>query len=375
MDTREPTSHAALLSALGGSDWVSVVDGIGTAEAWLRAAMPGDRRADDIVLHLVELAGHSKWEVRRAVANAAAQVLHPAFEPVLVRLAADDNSRVRQAAEHASLRRRDWHNASTLGKQHEVRINAMLDDIEVRFGSRGRDAVKRASEEIANTFSRELYHEIIRLLTPLAVAADQLRTKLSETKATRGELTEQAERIGKRVNHLRAVLDGMRAYTAHPVLVFKRESLREVIEESVSLAREGTPGGRLPLITLAVGKDVSADISRSRLVQAITNILQNAIESYEGIGSMKPILVRAASEEGRIVISIEDFGCGMGEEGLRDAPALFATSKPNGTGFGLPLAKKIIESEHLGRLTMESRKGYGTVVNLIIPQQVSRGNP
>jgi signal transduction histidine kinase len=57
----------------------------------------------------------------------------------------------------------------------------------------------------------------------------------------------------------------------------------------------------------------------------------------------------------------------MSEEAQRDALTLFATSKPNGTGFGLPLAVKIIESEHGGRLTLESVKGRGTLVRITVP--------
>ncbi len=57
----------------------------------------------------------------------------------------------------------------------------------------------------------------------------------------------------------------------------------------------------------------------------------------------------------------------MSEESQRDALTLFATSKPNGTGFGLPLAVKIVESEHGGRLTIESARGRGTLVRIVIP--------
>jgi signal transduction histidine kinase len=59
----------------------------------------------------------------------------------------------------------------------------------------------------------------------------------------------------------------------------------------------------------------------------------------------------------------------MSEEVLTDASVLFATSKPDGTGFGLPLAIKIIESELGGRLSLESIKGQGTVVRVVIPEQ------
>src|SRR5260370_32858767 len=87
----------------------------------------------------------------------------------------------------------------------------------------GRDAVKRAAEQIANTFARELYHEVIKLLSPLAASADRLRAQLSAANVPAEALAEEADRIGRRVTQLRAVLDAMRAYTAQPALSFKTE--------------------------------------------------------------------------------------------------------------------------------------------------------
>jgi signal transduction histidine kinase len=104
------------------------------------------------------------------------------------------------------------------------------------------------------------------------------------------------------------------------------------------------------------------------LVQALTNVLLNAIESYQEADSLKEIKVRADLQDGLVVITVEDSGCGMSAEARTDALTLFATSKPNGTGFGLPLAAKIVESEHGGRLSIDSVKGRGTIVRIIIPK-------
>jgi HEAT repeat protein len=152
-----------LLAELDAPDWAVTLQAVASAEARIRGSIFGDATVEEIVAKLAVLGNHKKWEVRRAIANAAAHVPHPIFEGVLAKLALDDNSRVRQAAEQAALRRRDSRHASTLGKQHEERINSTLDDIEARFGAKGRDAVKRAAEHIANTFARELYHEVIKL--------------------------------------------------------------------------------------------------------------------------------------------------------------------------------------------------------------------
>jgi len=162
----------------------------------------------------------------------------------------------------------------------------------------------------------------------------------------------------------------MRAYTAQPALNFKTEVLREVIQEGVSFVLESDEEkSRRPSIEINVPLNVVVDIARPRLVQALTNVLINAIESYRDIDSLKPIEVSADLQGALVAITVEDSGCGMSAEAQRDALTLFATSKPNGTGFGLPLAAKIVESEHGGRLSIESVKGRGTIVRMIIPQR------
>ena len=104
------------------------------------------------------------------------------------------------------------------------------------------------------------------------------------------------------------------------------------------------------------------------MVQALTNVLLNAVESYRDMDLVKPIEVSADLQGALVTITVEDSGCGMSAEVQRDALTLFATSKPNGTGFGLPLAVKIVESEHGGRLSIESTKGRGTTIRIIIPK-------
>src|SRR6266699_1316908 len=328
MATDETLTHPDLLAALDASDWSVALQAVAAAEIRIRDSIVGDPAVEEIVAKLLALASHAKWEVRRAVANAAAHVPHSAFENVLAKLALDSNTRVRQAAEHAALRRRDSRHASTLGKQHEDRINSTLDDIEARFGSKGRDAVKRAAEQIANTFARELYHEVIKLLSPLAPSADRLRTQLSDPKVPAQALAAEADRIGRRVTQLRAVLDGMRAYTAQPTLSFKTEVVREVIQEAAGVALESDGDkSRRPSIDINVPSSVLVDVARARLVQALTNVLLNAIESYREADSLKPIEVRAELQEGLVAITVQDSGCGMSAEAQRDALTLFATSK------------------------------------------------
>lgn len=354
-----------MIAALDAHAWGEVLEGVSAATSWVQAATPGDGRARAVIARLVALAAHPKWEIRRAVASAAGGTRAGDFEAVLARLATDHNARVRQAAEAAALRRRDWANASALGRQHEEHINASLDDIEARFGPRGRAAVKRAGEQIANTFARELYHEVIKLLSPLATSADRLACHLDDGGTPRGKLVAEASRMKSRIARIRSVLDGMRAYTAQHELPRSTEVVKEVVEESIALVRDARRRG--PPIEVDVPPELCADVGRARMVQALTNLLTNALEAHEGLEAALPITVTARAQEDLVEISIEDRGCGMSDEVLADATVLFSTSKPDGTGFGLPLAVKIIEAEHDGRLRLESRKGHGTIARVILP--------
>lgn len=368
MAINDPAESQKLLHTLSADDWSVVLEGVVAAEGILRDTIVGDVDTDPIVERIAALSTHPKWEVRRAVANAAAHLPHPAFEVPLGKLALDDNNRVRVAAEQAALRRRDSRHASSLGKQHHDRINSILDDVAARFGKKGRDAVRRAADEIANIFARELYHEVIKLISPLTFSAGSLHTQLLEGKVPPEALADEAARVGRRVAQLRNILDAMRAYTAQPQLRYTQEVLREVIDEAATVAVDSESRGfRKPVIEIDAAPNLVVCIARGRLVQALTNIFVNAIEAYVDIESPKPIRVKAQVRQGIVEIAVKDSGAGMSEEAQRDCLTLFATSKPNGTGFGLPLAVKIIESEHGGRLTIESAKGRGTLVRLAIP--------
>lgn len=365
-------SIKALLNELARPEWSMVLRAVSQAEKWLLDAGPGAPGSDEVVDALVGLSRHPKWEVRRAIAQTSGQVQHAAFESAVMRLTLDDNSRVKQAAEQAAGRRRDWKNSSLLGKQHEEKINATLDDIEARFGRRGRDAVRRASEEIANTYARELYHETVKLLTPLVMSVERLGKRIADESVPRAELHADAATIQERVGRLRTVQEAMRGYMAMPKLRFADESLNEVTDEAASLVRDANQRRGVHVgIDVRVPDTLTCVVDRGRLVQAFTNLLQNATDAYEGLTPRAPVVVEGLAEGTRVSLTFTDAGCGMSEEVLQDAPTLFTTNKPHGTGFGLPLAIKIVEAEHGGQLRMTSERGVGTRVEVRLP--VSEG--
>jgi len=119
---------------------------------------------------------------------------------------------------------------------------------------------------------------------------------------------------------------------------------------------------------------LTIEADRSVLLQAFINLIVNALEACADTGRLGEIGVCGRRQpDGEIAITIADNGCGMNEEALADCVLLYSTCKPQGMGFGLPMAKKIIETLHHGRLSIDSRSGIGTVVTVVLPAEQNHG--
>ncbi|MDA8324779.1 MAG: PAS domain S-box protein [Nitrospiraceae bacterium] len=102
------------------------------------------------------------------------------------------------------------------------------------------------------------------------------------------------------------------------------------------------------------------------LQQVMLNIITNAADALEGKPSPR-IDIKIMKMGGRILIHVEDNGCGMSPSQVRDAFRPFYTTKPTGTGLGLMLAKKMITRMN-GTIEISSQQGVGTAVDIFIPE-------
>lgn len=100
-----------------------------------------------------------------------------------------------------------------------------------------------------------------------------------------------------------------------------------------------------------------------KLEEVLLNLLKNAKESIHGEGS---IFLSAEQNGDTIIIHCKDTGCGIPEEHLETLFDPFVTHKPNGTGLGLSLSKRIIEA-HQGTISVLSKPGEGTEFTITLP--------
>ena len=115
--------------------------------------------------------------------------------------------------------------------------------------------------------------------------------------------------------------------------------------------------------------DSRLEIELDRLLfkQAVSNIIDNAVNAYQGREG--EIRIEAGTADSSILLEIADSGSGIPNENLDKIFTPFFSSNPSGTGLGLPLAGRIIDA-HGGRLSVASTVGEGTVFSIILPSEV-----
>lgn len=105
------------------------------------------------------------------------------------------------------------------------------------------------------------------------------------------------------------------------------------------------------------------EADKTKLREAILNIVRNASEAISTEGT---ISIRVWEEQGQLLLTITDNGCGIPEEYLPTLFDPFVTHKKEGTGLGLPIAKQVVES-HGGSIHVTSKPGQGSSFKISLP--------
>lgn len=104
-------------------------------------------------------------------------------------------------------------------------------------------------------------------------------------------------------------------------------------------------------------------IDSEKIRQVLLNLIKNAADAMPDGGKLRLLV---SETESRVRIEVHDTGCGMPTD--IDPFEPFVTSKPEGTGLGLPVALQIVQA-HGGTLRHEPAEGGGTIFSLELPRR------
>jgi len=371
MATESNRDLNAIVAMLGSPKWQTVREGVRRAGRLLAMRTLPDSDAATVGDRLLDVARHPRWQVRRDIGHAARYLRHETYHRTVAILMADRDSLVRDAIRRTVVLRRELTRVDTLEEQHADLLQRWLSELEGRHGPRARQDAVRVSGKYAELLMREARHEILKVVGSLDLSLANLENGLGRARLDREACLEHVARARSRLRFLTSIVDSLREFATEVTPEFRGEDLCGMIDEAVGIAKDSRGAKDHGVeVEVNVAAAIRIDAHRYRLLQAFRNIVQNAFDAYDGIdrGQVRSkIVITARAERDHVLVAFTDRGCGMSEEALRDAVQLYSSKKPDGTGFGLPLAKKIVETEHQGSIKLSSKKGAGTTVTVVLP--------
>ena len=218
-------------------------------------------------------------------------------------------------------------------------------------------------------------HEIRNPLSSIKGYATYLTEKLKNDKmayATGNILIQETERLNRVMSDLLSV--------AKPLdLRLQPVRIENVLEQAVRVissdAEEKGVAVHLRLPRPGDGPQGEVRLDPDRLIQALLNLLVNAVQATEPGGSIEVALEsgRAQAADGAFwSISISDTGCGMSAQTVAQLFTPYFTTKASGTGLGLVLTQQIVE-RHGGEIKVFSQPGKGSTFTILLPQAMREG--
>lgn len=199
---------------------------------------------------------------------------------------------------------------------------------------------------------RVISHELNNSLAPVASLANSAGALIQRGQYER--LPDILQIIEERAQHLESFIHGYARFAKLPT-----PRLENIQWPSFISRLQSQVGFRL----VGTLPEESVQFDVAQMEQALLNLLKNALESGSPASGVT-LEVRPMVEGVRIEVS--DQGSGMSDAVMSNALVPFYSTKRNGTGLGLALAREIIEA-HGGRIMLNNRDGGGLMVSLILP--------
>src|SRR5271169_945580 len=143
----------------------------------------------------------------------------------------------------------------------------------------------------------------------------------------------------------------------------RRSNLNTTVEHAVMLARQQVLSRPIKIELQKSPELPEVEHDSDQVHQVLLNLLLNAVQAMEGPGTVS---VEIGSREGFASVIVSDPGRGISPQNLPNIFRPFYTTKGNGTGLGLSLARRIVEDHH-GSIEVSSVLGKGSQFTVLLP--------
>ena len=223
--------------------------------------------------------------------------------------------------------------------------------------------------ELAASLAHELKQPIAAALTDAKTCVRWLRRETPDV----AEGCDAALRMINDATRAAEVIDRVRSLYRRDTSDREPLDLNEIIREMIILLQDKADRNSISIRTeLDSGLPlVTAD--RVQLQQVLMNLLLNGVESMKDANGELSVTSKK-TDDGRLLVTVSDSGIGLPiGEGDRIFEAFF-TTKAQGTGMGLSISRRIIES-HGGSLSAYANPQRGATFQFTLPTDVAASSP
>ncbi|MCJ8502756.1 sensor histidine kinase [Desulfatitalea alkaliphila] len=242
----------------------------------------------------------------------------------------------------------------------EVAINRMLRELESRQNS----LIESHKLRAVGILTAGVAHELNNPLNNIMLSAHSLLEEYDEL--SKDEHTEMITDIIQETDRSRAIVHNLLDFTRENKSVMQPLDLSLLLNETAKLAFN-----QARVRGVAIQLDIEPELpairgDRQQLKQVFLNLVLNALDAVNKGGRIQ--LKARKQPNHRIIVEVEDNGCGIPPEVLPNIFDPFFTTKPvgKGTGLGLSVSHGII-SNHGGRIEVASEQGRYSRFTVTLP--------
>jgi len=215
-----------------------------------------------------------------------------------------------------------------------------------------------------STWAGALAHEIKNPLNTMRLNVDLLKEDWEQSAdSPRENANKRLNALDKEIGRLEEILNDFLRYARLPKPNLEKTNITLPLNELLDFTEPEAQQLGINVVRQFADGLPDVYIDKSQIKQALINILLNA---YQAMPDGGEILVKADIMDSSIVADIVDNGEGIPENRISKIFDLFYSTKEDGTGLGLPIAKRIIEMNN-GEIRVKTQEGKGTTFSILLP--------
>ena len=319
--------------------------------------------------------------------------IRPTLQLVVDRTHPDDRTRQRQILDRAAVDGRDFtyehrlmtadgsvkhvqvvaHRLSGEDPGHFVFVGAITDITERKRAEEERERLRQLETNLAHIsrvsmmgeLTASLAHEIKQPITAAVMDANACMRWLRRDQPEVMEACSAASRMVASVTRAAAIIDRVRSLYGRGAPEREAVDLNEILREMTVLLADTAVRH-----SISIRKELDLGLPRTtadrvQLQQVLMNLMLNGIEAMRETGGELSIASKRI-EHDQLFVSVSDSGAGLPLDQSERIFDAFFTTKPHGTGMGLSISRRIIES-HGGRLWASPNAGRGAIFQFTLP--------